>query len=169
MIRQIMLVLAIPHTITKWSKRSGKDWERKVQSTRFAHLWPLPSQGYWVSLGIGRSVQTPDKASFLGAVFSHYEACKTTEQGSSLVSCRACHSFTQAHWRVSKAENVYTDKAKRLQLWVCLPFPEDPGRSPKMLAYSDRYQIHDLQRRRFSFGTRDQAWSLKSFCVAEFY
>ena len=26
--------------------------------------------------------------------------------------------------------------------------------------------IHDLQRR-FSFGTRDQAWSLKSFCVAE--
>ena len=29
-------------------------------------------------------------------------------------------------------------------------------------------RIHDLQRR-FSFGTRDQAWSLKSFCVAEFY
>ena len=29
--------------------------------------------------------------------------------------------------------------------------------------------IQDLQRRRFSFWTRYQAWSLKSFCVAEFY
>ena len=30
--------------------------------------------------------------------------------------------------------------------------------------------ICDLRRRRFSFGARDQAWSLlKSFCVAEFY
>ena len=26
----------------------------------------------------------------------------TAEQGSSLASCRACHSFTQAHRRVSK-------------------------------------------------------------------
>ena len=37
-----------------------------------------------------------------------------------------------------------------------------------MIAYSERCGIRDL-RRRFSFGTRDQAWSLKNFCVAEFY
>ena len=38
-----------------------------------------------------------------------------------------------------------------------------------VIAYGKRCPIRDLQRRRFSFGTRDQAWSLKSFCVAEFY
>ena len=37
-----------------------------------------------------------------------------------------------------------------------------------LIAYGKRYCILDLQRR-FSFGTRDQSWSLKSFCVAEFY
>ena len=37
-----------------------------------------------------------------------------------------------------------------------------------MIAYSEQCQICDLLRR-FSFGMRGQAWSLKSFCVAEFY
>ena len=36
------------------------------------------------------------------------------------------------------------------------------------IAYDEWCRICDLWRR-FSFGTRDQAWSLKSFCVAEFY
>ena len=34
-----------------------------------------------------------------------------------------------------------------------------------MIAYGEWCQIPDLQRS-FNFGTRDQAWSLKSFCVA---
>ena len=37
-----------------------------------------------------------------------------------------------------------------------------------VIAYSEWCRIQDLQRR-FSFGTRDQALALKSFCVAEFY
>ena len=37
-----------------------------------------------------------------------------------------------------------------------------------LIAYGEQCRIRDL-RRRFSFGSRDQAWSLKSFCVAEFY
>ena len=37
-----------------------------------------------------------------------------------------------------------------------------------LIAYGERGWIRDLWRR-FSFGTRDQPWSLKSFCVAEFY
>ena len=45
------------------------------------------------------------------------------------------------------------------------PWTEEPGRL--LIAYAERCRIYDLQRR-FSFGTRDQAWSLKSFCVAEF-
>ena len=35
-----------------------------------------------------------------------------------------------------------------------------------LIAYSQQCQILDLPRRRFSFRTRDQPWSLKSFCVA---
>ena len=38
----------------------------------------------------------------------------------------------------------------------------------KKIAYGERCQVRDLQRS-FSFRTRNQAWSLKSFCVAEFY
>ena len=45
----------------------------------------------------------------------------------------------------------------------------DPGQAPKMIAYGEWCQIPDLRRRRFNFGTRDQASSLKSFCRAEFY
>ena len=37
-----------------------------------------------------------------------------------------------------------------------------------LIAYSEWCQIHDFGRR-FSFQTRDQAWSLESFCVTEFY
>ena len=100
----------------KWSKRPGKaDQERKVGSTCFAHFWLLPRRdvGY---LGIGRLNKTPIRLPFLGlpSVMMRYR--KTAEQSSSLASCRACHSFTQAHRRVSKVENVYTEKAERLEL-----------------------------------------------------
>ena len=46
-----------------------------------------------------------------------------------------------------------------------------PKRADKLvgvIVYREQCPILDL-RRRFSFGTRDQSWSLKSFCVAEFY
>ena len=46
-----------------------------------------------------------------------------------------------------------------------------PKRADKLvgvIVYREQCRILDL-RRRLSFGTRDQAWSLKSFCVAEFY
>ena len=36
-----------------------------------------------------------------------------------------------------------------------------------LIPYGEQCSIHDL-RRRFNFGTRDQAWSL-CFCIAEFY
>ena len=55
---------------------------------------------------------------------------------------------------------------KQRQLSVFFLWPEDPGPAPKVMAYGEQCRIHDLRRRRFSFRTRDQAWSLKSFCVA---
>ena len=45
---------------------------------------------------------------------------------------------------------------------------QEHRQAPKMIAYGEPCWILDPQRR-FSFGTRDQAWSLKSFCIAEYY
>ena len=39
----------------------------------------------------------------------------------------------------------------------------------QMRAYREQCQMHDLQSRRLSFETRDQAWFLKSFFVTQFY
>ena len=152
----------------KWSRRPGKgDWERKVRPTRFTHLSPLPCEGRWVSFGIGRSVWTLHKAPLLGAAFSHYKAPQNHRARLISSSGRVMHSHRHTTELESKAESVCTEKAERVELWVFLPCPEDPGQAPKMIAYSNRCQICDL-RRRFSFGTRDQAWSLKSIYVAEF-
>ena len=90
--------------------------------------------------------------------------CETAEQGSRLISYSfryvslILHPHRQAHHRVSMAEEVYTEKADRLELWVFLPCLEDPGEAPKMIAYavsSGRcHQIHGLQRR-FNSRTKD--------------
>ena len=41
--------------------------------------------------------------------------------------------------------------------------------SALLIAYNEQCWIYDFRRRRFGFGIRDQAWSLKSFCGAELY
>ena len=145
-------------------QRPGKaDWERKFGQ----HALPIsacsPHRDLGYFLALAGQYKPLTRLPFWGipsVITRHHE---TTEQGSSFASHRACHSFTQAHQRVSKAENVYTEKAERLELWVFLLCPKRPG---KMIAYSEWCRIHDLWRRKFNFGTRDQAWSLKSFCVA---
>ena len=50
----------------------------------------------------------PQQSSLFGAAFSHVEA----EQGPSLALRRECHSFTETHCRVSKAENMHTRQAE---------------------------------------------------------
>ena len=72
------------------------------QSTWFAHLWPLPSQGCWVSLGIGRSVQTQKGSPFGGCLQSLWDTAKPQSRVHHFSSRRMCHSFTQAPCRVSK-------------------------------------------------------------------
>ena len=50
----------------------------------------------------------------------------------------------------------------------CKEFACQWRRRKRLIVYGECCQIPDL-RRRFSFRIRDQAWSLKSFCVVEFY
>ena len=91
MIRQIRLVVLIPHAIMEWSKRPGKgDREKKVQSTCFAHFWSLLVQGCWVSLGIGRSVYKPQQGSHLGV-------CLQSFQGTAKPQSRAHHLLCLGH------------------------------------------------------------------------
>ena len=100
MTQKIRLVVLISHAIMKWSKRPGKaDQERKVRSMHFAHFWSLPSQGPWVSLGIGR-----DKAPLLGAAFSHYEAPPNHRAGLNACIVQDMSFIHTAHRRVSKVK-----------------------------------------------------------------
>ena len=77
------------------------------------------------------------------------------------------------HWIIEKArefqKNIYFyfidytqafDCGDHNKLWKIL--------KEMVIGYSEWCQILDLQSK-FSVGTRDQARSLKSFCVAEFY
>ena len=66
------------------------DRERRVRSTRFAHFWSVPKGVTGCLLALA------------GWYKPHHRG--TAEQGSSLASCRAYHSFTQAHRRVGKAQ-----------------------------------------------------------------
>ena len=81
--------------VMKWSKREKGLTEKGEFGP---HALPISGRfpKEWVSLGLGRSVETPDR--FLPSAIDH---CGTAKQGSSLDSRRACHSFTQAHRRVS--------------------------------------------------------------------
>ena len=125
-----------------------------------AHTLPISGcsllRGVGCLLALAGGINPSTRLPSLGlpsVILRHRE---TAEQGSSLALYRVCHSFTQAHCGVSKAENVYPQKAERPELQVFLPCPEDARRAPKMIAYGERCRICDL-RRRFSFGTRDQA------------
>ena len=171
MIRQIRLAVLISHPIMKWSKRPGKaDWERKVHSTCFAHFWLLPSQDLCCLLALTDPYKPLTMLPFGGCLQSLWGPVKPQSRAHHLLPlCKVCHSFTQTHWRVSKAEKLYTEKAERLELWVFLPCPTDPGWAPKMIAYGEWCQIRDLQRRRFTFGIRDQAWPLRAFEWQKFY
>ena len=67
MIRQIILVVLIPQAITKWSKRPGKgNREGKVQSTCFAHLWPLPRRDTGCLLALAGQYKTLTRHPFWG-------------------------------------------------------------------------------------------------------
>ena len=85
------------------------------------HALPIsgcsPCRDVGCLLALVGQYKPPKRLPFLGlppVILRHHE---TTEQGSSLASHMACHSFTQAHHRVSEVKGeMYTEKAERLEL-----------------------------------------------------
>ena len=94
MIWQIRLAVLLSQAVTEWSKRPGKsDRERKFWSTRFAHLWQLPSQGCWVSLRIGRLVLSPDSI----PAISHMRSPQNRRLGHSPSFTHVCLLIDHTH------------------------------------------------------------------------
>ena len=93
------------------------------------HALPIsgcsPRRDVGCLLALAGRYKPPTRFPFLGLPSVITKHCETAEQGSSLASHRACHSFTQ------EAENVYTGKAERVESLVFLSSPEDAGQLPR--------------------------------------
>ena len=85
-----------------------------------------------------------------------------------LASRRACHSFTQAHGRVSKAQQKTCSlreqrtKAPSI-LTLSWRIPDEPPRWKVVVESREYTGILGPWRRRIQPGARDEAWSLRAF------
>ena len=64
-------------------------------------------------------------------------------------------SISYLHWVLTQVPPCWVLTISKLRI-----------NSSLLIPYNEQCRTHDIQRKRFSFGTRDQAWSLKCFCVA---
>ena len=138
------------------------DRERRVWSTCFAHFWSAP-EGDIGCLSALAGRYNAWQVSAISRMRSPWNC-----RAGPLASRRACHSFTQAHRRVSKVQQK-----------TCL-LGEERTRAPSILTLSWRIPIESpkwkvvaepwkdagfvgLRRRRIQSGARDEAWSLRAF------
>ena len=132
------------------------DRERRVRSTCFAHFWSVPEGDIGCLLALAGRYNAPT-----GFFHKPYEI--TVEpQSRVLASRRACHSFTQAHRRVNKAQQKMCSlreqrtKAPSILTLSCRIPDELPRR--KVVVESRKYTgILGPRRRRIQSGARDEA------------
>ena len=80
-------------------------------------------------LALAGQYKPPTRLPFLELPSVITRHCKTAEQGSSLASCRACHSFTQAHRRISKVKQkmcILRKQSRALCSYLVLKIPDEP-------------------------------------------
>ena len=87
-------------------KETRKRWPRKQSSvhTLCPSLAAPLAGNLGVSLALTGRYKPATRLPFLGLPSVNMRHHETTEQGSSFASRRACHSFTQAHHRISKVK-----------------------------------------------------------------
>ena len=148
----------------KWSKRPKSLTEKGEFGP---HALPISGRFPKETLGASWHWQvgiTPWKVSAI-SVWDH---CGTAEQGSLLGSCRACHSFTQAHGRVSKAQQktcLLREQRTRAPNILTLSWriPDEPPRWKVIVESREDIRILGPRRRRIQSRARDKAWSLRAF------
>ena len=148
----------------KWSKRL-KGLTKKGEFG--PHALPISGRFPKETLGVSWPWQVGRNPQQVSAI-SRMNHRGTAEQGSSLASCRACHSFTQAHRRVSKVQQKMCSQGEQRTrapspLTLSWRILNEPPRW-KVVAESQKdARILGLWRRRIQSGARDEAWSLRAF------
>ena len=144
------------------------DQERRVWSARFAHFWLVPEGDIGCLLALAGQYKPPTRLPFLGLPSVITRHLETAEQGSSFASCRACHSFTQAHHRVSKAQQktcLLREQRTRAPSILTLSWRilDEPQRWKVVVESHENTRILGPRRRRIQSGARDEPWSLSAF------
>ena len=152
----------------KWSKTPKSLTEKGEFSP---HALPISGQFLKETLGASWHWQVgimPRQVSAISRMRSPWNC-----RAGPLASRRACHSFTQAHRRVSKAQQ------KTCSLWEqttrapsILTLSRNPGRAPKMKGCCWITRIHrdswPLEEKNSIRGQR-RGLIARSFCVIKFY
>ena len=141
------------------------DQEKRVLSTCFAHFWSVHEGDIGCLLALAGWYIPPT-----GFCHKLYEITVELQSRAShlLRVWHICHSFTQAHRRVSKAQ------------WKTCSLRQQRNRAPNILTLSWRILDEPLrwkvvvesckdagilgpQRRSVQYEARDEAWSLRAF------
>ena len=139
------------------------DWERRVQSTRFAHFWSVPEGDIGCLLALAGRYKPPT-----GFCHKPYEI--TVEPQS-----RAPHLLRAGHVFHSHKHTVVLVKHSRKRvslreqrtgapsiLTLSWRIPDEPPRW-KVVAEGKDARIPGLQERRIQSRARDEAWQLRAF------
>ena len=123
--------------------------------------------GTLVLLALAGQYKPPTRLLFWGLPSVITRHRKTIEQGSSLASCKACHSFTQAHHRVSKAQQktCLLEQITRAPSILTLSWRilDKPPKWKIVVELCKDAGILGPWRRRIQSGARDEAWLFRAF------
>ena len=112
------------------------------------HTLPIsgrpPRRDIGCLLALAGQYKPPTRLPFLELPSVITRHCKAAEQGSSLASCRACHSFTQAHRRISKVKQkmcILRKQSRALCSYLVLKIPDEPQDDSLLTVNSVRFVI----------------------------
>ena len=136
------------------------DREKRVLSTHFAHFWSVLQRRHWMHWQVGIN---PQQASAI----SRMRSPQNQRPGLLNRFALACHSFTQAHRRVSKVQQKTCSLGEQRTrapsiLSLSWRIPDEPPRWKVVAEWKDT-GILGLRRRRIQSGARDEAWLLRAF------
>ena len=175
-----------------WDSRPSSQWSHPAISSSVIHFSSCPQSlpesesfndstfckrwpKYWsLSFSIIPSKEIPGLISFrmdwldllavqgtLKSLLQHHSSKASILQCLAFFTVQLSHPYMTTGKTIALTRRTFVGKVmsqKQTQIFMVV-----------LIAYGEWCRICDLRRRRFSFRIRNQAWSLKSFCVVEFY